>query len=95
MLFHLIPDSNFRVAHMWPTWVLSAPGGLHVGPMNLAIRDTKPSVCNMSITSLARFTATGISIPSVHLIKYVSGTPMQASMYKNPRNIYIDNKQKH
>ena len=24
---------------MGPTWVLSAPGGLHVGPMNLAIRD--------------------------------------------------------
>ena len=25
---------------MWPTWVLSAPGGPHVGPMNLAIRGT-------------------------------------------------------
>ena len=24
---------------MGPTWVLSAPDGLHVGPMNLAIRD--------------------------------------------------------
>ena len=24
---------------MGPTWVLSAPGGPHVGPMNLAIRD--------------------------------------------------------
>ena len=22
----------------WPTWILSTPGGTHVGPMNLAIR---------------------------------------------------------
>ena len=26
-------------ANMGPTWVLSAPGGSHVGPMNLAIWD--------------------------------------------------------
>ena len=25
---------------MDPTWILSAPDGPHVGPMNLAIRDT-------------------------------------------------------
>ena len=35
----LIPDSNVHVAHMGPTWVLSAPGGPHVVPTNLAIRD--------------------------------------------------------
>ena len=36
------PDSNVHVAHMGPTWVLSAPGGPHVGPMSLPIRvDTK------------------------------------------------------
>ena len=32
-------DNNVHVAHMGPTWVLSAPGGPHVGTMNLAIRD--------------------------------------------------------
>ena len=32
------PDSKVHVAHMGPTWVLLAPGGSHVGPMNLAIR---------------------------------------------------------
>ena len=32
------PDNNFHGAHMGPTWVLSAPDGSHVGPMNLAIR---------------------------------------------------------
>ena len=32
------PDSKVHGANMEPTWVLSAPDGLHVGPMNLAIR---------------------------------------------------------
>ena len=32
------PYSKVCVANMGPTWVLSAPGGPHVGPMNLAIR---------------------------------------------------------
>ena len=34
-----IPDSKVHMANMGPTWVLSAPDGPHVGPMNLAIRD--------------------------------------------------------
>ena len=32
------PDSKVHGAYMGPTWVLSAPAGPHVGPMNLAIR---------------------------------------------------------
>ena len=31
-------DSKVHVANMGPTWVLEAPGGPHVGPMNIAIR---------------------------------------------------------
>ena len=34
-----IPDSKVHGAYMGPTWVLSAPDGPHVGPMNLAIGD--------------------------------------------------------
>ena len=34
-----IPDSKVHGANMGPIWVLSAPGGPHVGPMNLAIKD--------------------------------------------------------
>ena len=34
-----IPDSKVHGANMGPTWVLSAPDGSHVGPMNLAVRD--------------------------------------------------------
>ena len=30
------PDSKGHGANMGPTWVLSSPGGLHVGPMNFA-----------------------------------------------------------
>ena len=33
------PDSKVHGANMGPTWVLSAPDGLHVGPANLAIRE--------------------------------------------------------
>ena len=32
------PDSKVHGAKMGPTWVLSAPDGPNVGPMNLAIR---------------------------------------------------------
>ena len=31
------PDNKIHGANMGPTWVLSAPDGPHVGPMNLAI----------------------------------------------------------
>ena len=33
------PDSKVHGANMGPTWVLSAPDGPHVGPINLAIRE--------------------------------------------------------
>ena len=32
-------DSKIQWANMGPTWVLSAPDGPHVGPINLAIRE--------------------------------------------------------
>ena len=34
-----IPDSKIQGVNMGPTWVLSARGGSHVSPMNLAIMD--------------------------------------------------------
>ena len=37
-----IPDSKVHVAHKGSTWILSAPGGPHVGPINLAIRGLPP-----------------------------------------------------
>ena len=38
-LYITIPDSKVHGANMGPTWVLSAPGEPHVGPMNLTIWD--------------------------------------------------------
>ena len=40
-----IPDSKVHGANMGPTWVMSAPGGPHVGPTNLAIRDVHYHSC--------------------------------------------------
>ena len=34
-----IPDSKVHGAYMGPTWGWQDPGGPHVGPMNIAIRD--------------------------------------------------------
>ena len=39
---HYDPDSKVHGANTGPTWVLSAPDGPHVGPMNLAIRGGLP-----------------------------------------------------
>ena len=34
----MVPDSKVHGANMGPTWVLPAPDGPHVGPMQFAIR---------------------------------------------------------
>ena len=38
------PRYNAHGAHLGPTWLLSAPGGPHVGPINLVIRTAHRSV---------------------------------------------------
>ena len=38
-MFKTIPDSKVHGVNMGPTWVLSAPDGPHVSPMNFTIRD--------------------------------------------------------
>ena len=42
------PDSKVHGANMGPIWVLSAPDGCHVGPVNLAIREVM-SVLDFSL----------------------------------------------
>ena len=37
-----VQDSKIHGTNMWPTWVLPAPDGPHVGPMNLVIGDILP-----------------------------------------------------
>ena len=38
MLVSIVTDSKVHGANMGLTWVLSAPGGPHVGPINLAVK---------------------------------------------------------
>ena len=45
------PDSKIHGSNMGPTWVLSAPDGPHVGPINLAIREVPPRVTHMHCVS--------------------------------------------
>ena len=40
------PDSKVHWANMGPIWVLSAPDGPHVGPMNLAIMGITALCCS-------------------------------------------------
>ena len=41
-----IPDNIVHGANMGPIWVLSAPDGPHVGPMNFAIWDANDQLCS-------------------------------------------------
>ena len=51
-MYIIIPDNKDHEAYMGPTWVLSAPGGPHVGPMNLAIRDIDRYIVRFPSVSL-------------------------------------------
>ena len=49
-LQYLYPDGKVHGAKMGPTWVLSAPDGSHVDPMNLiAIRVVLMTICHRRI----------------------------------------------
>ena len=50
------PDSKTHGANMGLTWVLSAPDGLHVGPMNLAIKGAIIDRVTPTIFSLRAWT---------------------------------------
>ena len=74
-LFLLYPRSKVHGANMGPTWVLSAPDGPHVGPMNLAIRvvagETKKTVSSRWVSKHGEwrcntFYASG-RVPQIHL----------------------------
>ena len=62
------PDSKVHGANMGPTWVLPAPDGPHVGPMNLAIREImwKSFRCHEVImTSSSWILGCNVSVASV------------------------------
>ena len=59
------PDSKVHGVNMGPTWVLSAPDGPHVGPMNLAVREISPilDIVTCSCTMVAN--SSSFSVVSV------------------------------
>ena len=66
-----IPDSKVHGANMGPTWVLSAPDGPHVGPMNLAIRDVYQAIQpnhTQTSTDLQIFCFVYTQYVSIHMI---------------------------
>ena len=50
----IIPDSKVHGANMGPTWVLSAPDGPHVGPMNIAIMDVNHMIGYRKTSNIRR-----------------------------------------
>ena len=53
----MIPDNNVYGAIMGPTWVLLAPDGPHIGPMNFAIWDStgETAMDDLEITWIQSF----------------------------------------
>ena len=49
----LVPDSKVHGTNMGPTWVLSAPDGTHIGPMNLAITGVSKNEAWLKAVQLA------------------------------------------
>ena len=66
-----LPDSKLHEANMGPTWILSAPDGPHVGPMNLAI--------GVSIRSMQRIT--NLTIMPVWFVVGIGDTHINIHMF--------------
>ena len=60
-----ILDNKNHGANMGPIWVLSAPGGPHVGPMNLAIRDSIVRGLFPAMNMIHRESSTCVRLPDV------------------------------
>ena len=59
---HRDPDSKVNVANVAPTWVLSAPGRPHVGPMDVAIRARIPLRADISCLNWQKWKTHNICI---------------------------------
>ena len=79
----VIPDSKVHGANMGRTWVLLAPDGPHVDPMNFAIRDMAlPTQEFLSMWTL-------ITIYSLKLDLYISMTGIQLWWNSYPAGIGV------
>ena len=73
---HSLSDNKVHGANMGLTWVLLAPDGPHVGPMNLAIRDVsllvKSVIHALSLTMLNEMKQLGIPGQHIKRFNYIS-----------------------
>ena len=60
-----VPDSNVHGANTGLTWVLSAPGGPHVGPINLAIRVCFRWITDQWLNSSSIYIMTSIAVTEI------------------------------
>ena len=74
-----VPDSKVHGTNMGPTWVLSAPDGPHVGPMNLALRGTKKVIKIINMAAIISVTDDKLYYPRfntrIHKFSRVYATP--------------------
>ena len=94
-LIYIVPDSKIIGANMGLTWVLSAPDGPHVGPMNLAIRGSTISwspqtVIYLEYTVQCDGVAVLLGCDSCHFIKIVMSYPCFWEAWHPSHKRYFD-----
>ena len=80
-----IPDSKVHWANMGPTWVLSAPDGPNVGPMNLAMRDGLHTPSDMRV-QCHRCLCSDLSVITITISKQIRNSiwaPTTRFFFKN------------
>ena len=75
----VIPDSKVYEAYMGPTWGQQDPGGPHVGPMNLAIRDLSGISSPLPSASYMR-QGTGSTLVQVMACRLFGAKPLPEPM---------------
>ena len=79
----IYPDSKVHGANMGPIWVLSAPDGPHVGPMNLAI-----SVCRVIVLCFILFLQNILSV-AFRVNSTAFGPAITPALVKQPWKIWV------
>ena len=94
-LIRMYPDSKVHGANMGPNWVLSDPDGLHVGPMNLAIRVSIsfPCIFPNRIIHQFQYTIVRPNTPDEHINHarcFVSQLPcLEMILFVTPSEMYV------
>ena len=85
------PDSKVHVTNMGPIWVLSAPGGPHIGPRNHVIREVKmrcysSDIAQESITMTSQWVGWRLKSPASRLFTQPFIRAQNKESIKAPRH---------